>query len=336
MKLAVALTLIGGVQHVDTSGTKIRGESHLLLVGDPGTGKSQFLKFAAKLCNRSVITTGLGSTSAGLTVTAVKDGGEWVLEAGALVLADGGLCCIDEFDSMRVHDRATIHEAMEQQTVSVAKAGLVTTLSTRTIVLAATNPKGQYDPDQSLSVNTTLSGPLLSRFDIVLVLLDKKNPEWDAVVSSHILAENGEEKSRRPNPEDLGSVWSLPMLRRYIHYVKQRFKPVLTKESERIISSYYQLQRRSATHNAARTTVRMLESLIRLAQAHARLMFRNEVSRLDAIAAILCIESSMTTSAIVDSVGNALHSNFTQHPDLEYAKQGKIILEKLGAINDLS
>uniref|UniRef100_A0A804KZZ8 Probable DNA helicase MCM9 n=1 Tax=Musa acuminata subsp. malaccensis TaxID=214687 RepID=A0A804KZZ8_MUSAM len=315
VKLAVALTLIGGVQHVDASGTKIRGESHLLLVGDPGTGKSQFLKFAAKLSNRSVITTGLGSTSAGLTVTAVKDGGEWMLEAGALVLADGGLCCIDEFDSMREHDRATIHEAMEQQTISVAKAGLVTTLSTRTIVFGATNPKGQYDPNQALSVNTTLSGPLLSRFDIVLVLLDTKNPEWDAIVSSHILAMNGEQGSK--NDEFIDNIWSVVMLRRYIHYVKQHFKPVLTKESERVISSYYQLQRRSAIHNAARTTVRMLESLIRLAQAHARLMFRNEVTQLDAIAAILCIESSMTTSAIVDSVGNALHSNFTDNPDEE-------------------
>ncbi|KAF8044179.1 hypothetical protein BT93_A2226 [Corymbia citriodora subsp. variegata] len=211
VKLAVALTLIGGVQHVDASGTKIRGESHLLLVGDPGTGKSQFLKFAAKLSNRSVITTGLGSTSAGLTVTAVKDGGEWMLEAGALVLADGGLCCIDEFDSMREHDRATIHEAMEQQTISVAKAGLVTTLSTKTIVFGATNPKGQYDPKQPLSVNTTLSGPLLSRFDIVLVLLDTKNPEWDAVVSSHILSEGVSDKVGRD--EDLANTWPLEMLR---------------------------------------------------------------------------------------------------------------------------
>ncbi|KAG4168320.1 hypothetical protein ERO13_A12G016000v2 [Gossypium hirsutum] len=332
VKLAVALTLIGGVQHVDASGTKIRGESHLLLVGDPGTGKSQFLKFAAKLSNRSVITTGLGSTSAGLTVTAVKDGGEWMLEAGALVLADGGLCCIDEFDSMREHDRATIHEAMEQQTISVAKAGLVTTLSTRTIVFGATNPKGHYDPDQPLSVNTALSGPLLSRFDIVLVLLDTKNPEWDAVVSSHILGEG--EYGNGKQDEDLANIWSLSILRGYIGYVKKHFKPVLTKEAERVISNYYQLQRRSATHNAARTTVRMLESLIRLAQAHARLMFRNEVTRLDAIAAILCIESSMTISAIIDSIGNALHSNFTENPDEEYAKQEKLILEKLSLIDE--
>ncbi|KAL3620957.1 DNA helicase mcm9 [Castilleja foliolosa] len=348
VKLAVALTLIGGVQHVDASGTKVRGESHLLLVGDPdvhyldslrrlillGTGKSQFLKFAAKLSNRSVITTGLGSTSAGLTVTAVKDGGEWVLEAGALVLADGGICCIDEFDSMREHDRATIHEAMEQQTISVAKAGLVTTVSTRTIVFGATNPKGQYDPDQPLSVNTTLSGPLLSRFDIVLVLLDTKNPQWDSVVSSHILFEA--EQSKGNNDENLSDIWSLTLLRRYIHYVKGYFRPVLTKEAEKVISSYYQLQRRSATQNAARTTIRMLESLIRLAQAHARLMFRNEVTRLDAIAAILCVESSMTTSAIVDSVGNALHSNFTDNPDQESidAKQEKLILEKLSCIDD--
>ncbi|XP_015893484.3 probable DNA helicase MCM9 isoform X1 [Ziziphus jujuba] len=332
VKLAVALTLIGGVQHVDASGTKVRGESHLLLVDDPGTGKSQFLKFAAKLSNRSVITTGLGSTSAGLTVTAVKDGGEWMLEAGALVLADGGLCCIDEFDSMREHDRATIHEAMEQQTISVAKAGLVTTLNTRTIVFGATNPKGHYDPDQSLSVNTALSGPLLSRFDIVLVLLDTKNPEWDRVVSSHILSEGEPDEDEQAG--DLSDIWPFSMLRRYIHFVKGYFRPVLTKEAEKVISSYYQLQRRSATQNAARTTVRMLESLIRLAQAHARLMFRNEVTRLDAITAILCIESSMTTSAIVDSIGNALHSNFTENPDMEYTKQENLILERLGSFNE--
>ncbi|KAM0918113.1 hypothetical protein ACQ4PT_008770 [Festuca glaucescens] len=324
VKLAVALTLIGGVQHVDASGTKVRGEPHMLLVGDPGTGKSQFLKFAAKLSNRSVITTGLGSTSAGLTVTAVKDGGEWMLEAGALVLADGGLCCIDEFDSMREHDRTAIHEAMEQQTISVAKAGLVTTLTSRTTVFGATNPKGQYDSDESLSVNTTLSGPLLSRFDIVIVLLDRKNPDLDGIISSHILAQSTKAEEKKTSDSGVKSTaawgieeWTLPFLRRYIHYVRHRFKPVLTKEAERVISGYYQLQRSSGTQNAARTTVRMLESLIRLAQAHARLMFRNEVTELDAIAAILCIESSMTTSAVVDSAGDALNSNFRENPDQE-------------------
>jgi DNA helicase MCM9 len=164
-------------------------------------------------------------------------------------------------------------------------------------------------------VNTTLSGPLLSRFDIVLVLLDTKNKKWDKIVSSHILAENTEEKKGKTSDPEV--MWTLSMLRRYIHYVKQHFKPVLTKEAERVISSYYQRQRQSGTRNAARTTVRMLESLIRLAQAHARLMFRNDVTKLDAIAAILCIESSMTTSAIVDTAGNALHSNFTENPDQE-------------------
>ncbi|KAL3673166.1 hypothetical protein V7S43_002461 [Phytophthora oleae] len=347
VKLAVALTVIGGVSYVDETGMKTRGEPHMLLIGDPGTGKSQFLRFTAELSPRSVLTTGIGTTSAGLTCTAVKDGGEWMLEAGALVLADRGVCCIDEFSSIRSNDRTSIHEAMEQQTLSVAKAGLVCKLNARTTIFAVTNPKGRYDPTADVSVNTSIASPLLSRFDLILVLLDRMNPRWDQVVSSFILKQavgastSMKEEAEREGDASFDSVdtqrskedstlWSIQKLQAYICHVKDRYQPQLSRASMMILQRYYERQRASDSRSAARTTIRLLESLTRLAQAHARLMCHSEVAVMDAVVAVFVMEVSKSTDNCSDmlegGVESVLHSNFSDDPQEEYALQEKLVL----------
>lgn len=341
LKLALMLTLLGGVTRVDATGQKVRGESHLLLIGDPGTGKSQALKFASGLSARSVVTTGIGSTSAGLTVTATKDStGEWSLDAGALVLADGGVCCIDEFETMKEADRTTIHEAMEQQTLSVAKAGLVCKLRTKTTIIAATNPKGKAPGGGfDLSANCGIASPLLSRFDVILLLRDEYDPHFDADIADFILARDrdpdrdpaaaalgvpareGEDADlpecephappawRPPDrppgaPErdertvmEGGDRWDEATLRAYLECARRKLEPVMSAQAERVLSDYFERQRQAEGRHVARTTIRLLESLIRLSQAHARLMWRSVVVVSDAVYAIAMIEAGASAGA---------------------------------------
>ena len=357
-KLALALTLIGGVpvggeekgdagkKDGEKGGMRIRGHSHLLLVGEPGLGKSQLLRYASALDPRHVLTSGSGTSGVGLTVAAVREaGGEWALEAGALVLADGGVCCIDELTSMSARDRTAIHEAMEQQRVSIAKAGMVTEFHTRTAVIAATNPRGEYSDDFSLSVNVALDPPLLSRFDLVLVLLDPRDPEWDDRLASYVLEEHataprtgdlsedtdGGGKRSAPSQQDGadaadgGLAWDLDTLRAYVVHARG-IRPVLTTAAGEVLSRYYSRQRRGA---AAHTTVRQLESLIRLSQAHARLMMRTKVGIQDAVAAIQLTEASALSSSVSGTSFNPV-SGFPDDPDAEHAEFERGLLLRLG------
>lgn len=239
VKLSLLLALIGGSTTTYEGGVRRRSQSHMLIVGDPGCGKSQLLRFAAAVTPRSVLTTGVGTTGAGLTCTAVRDGPDWCLEAGALVLSNDGVCCIDEFASIREQDRATVHEAMEQQTLSIAKAGMVVKLNTRSTVIACCNPKGSYDLSLDISANTAIASPLLSRFDIILILLDTADKEWDKYVSTYLLLQAVNQSTapatatKSLSGSSSGSdgkklTWDLETLKQYIACVKSNIQPELT------------------------------------------------------------------------------------------------------------
>ena len=333
-------------QKTPKSTMRRRAQSHMLLVGDPGTGKSQFLRFAAALSPRSVLTTGVGTTSAGLTCSAVRDvgrsGSEWTLEAGALVLADRGVCCIDEFGCIQEKDRTAIHEAMEQQSLSVAKAGLVCKLNCRATVLATTNPRGTYDTDATLTKNTGIGSPLLSRFDLIFVMLDSSDCERDSNVANHLLNDairgNQFEVTKGGVPGSNGGsnfkqIWNMEKLRGYIANSKEAYKPVLSCGAAEILKGHYSLCRRNA--NSSPVTVRALESLVRLSQAHARLMNHDVVTVEDAGAIVMLMESSALCSGGLEGRRNDLFDDcmncefpMEEEADVEFKARMEIVIKR--------
>jgi DNA replication licensing factor MCM3 len=354
IKKAILLMLLGGQEKNLENGTHLRGDINILMVGDPSTAKSQLLRFVLNTAPLAIATTGRGSSGVGLTaaVTSDKETGERRLEAGAMVLADRGVVCIDEFDKMSDIDRVAIHEVMEQQTVTIAKAGIHTSLNSRCSVIAAANPIfGQYDTHKDPHKNIALPDSLLSRFDLLFVVTDDIDDSRDRQISEHVLrmhryrqpgTEEGapvreqsqqtlgvgvEQESEANRPTEVyekfdpmlhagvtlttgrGSnkkveVLSIPFMKKYIQYAKSRIKPVLTQEaSDRISDIYVALRNDDMQGNQRKTspmTVRTLETIIRLATAHAKARLSNRVEERDALAAESILRFALFKEVVED------------------------------------
>ena len=298
IKEAILLLIAGSTQRLLQDGTKIRGDINIFLVGDPGTAKSEMLKFCARIAPRGLYTSGRGSTAAGLTAAVVRDkSGIMMLEAGAVVLGDQGLVCIDEFDKMKPEDRSALHEVMEQQSASIAKGGIVATLNARTSILAAANPMyGKYDPFKNITENVNLPIPLLTRFDLIFVVRDIPSKEKDSRIAKHII------NLYTPGGNDTRSLIDSDILTKYLSYSK-RINPVLTKEAEDKILAYYMKMRNVESEEMITVTPRQLEGLIRLATARARLLMKDQVEAEDAERAIFLIESMLRDAGVDVNTG---------------------------------
>ncbi len=299
-KEAIALQLFGGLEKKHGDGIRVRGDIHMLIVGDPGTAKSQLLRYVAEVAPRAIYTSGKGATAAGLTAAAVKDdfaGGRWVLEAGMLVLADGGMAVIDELDKMSPEDRSAMHEALEQQTVSIAKAGITSTLNARCPVLAAANPKwGRFSPDRTIAEQIDLPPTLLSRFDVIFSIQDHPNQERDRRLANRILASHRDGEIAGSLGHDVppdAAPFSPEQLKKYIAYARRTVRPILSDAALAALEDFYVRVRRQGEEPNAPVpiTARQLEALVRLSEAAARARLSSVVEEEDARRAIQIMEN---------------------------------------------
>eukprot|EP00127_Corallochytrium_limacisporum_P005477 Clim_evm25s206 gene=Clim_evmTU25s206 len=291
LKKALLLALVGGTQRDMEDGMRIRGDINICMMGDPGVAKSQLLKHVANIAPRAVYTTGRGSSGVGLTAAVTRDAitGELVLEGGALILADKGVCCIDEFDKMLDHDRTAIHEVMEQQTISIAKAGITTTLNARTSILAAANPiYGRYNTKLSAERNINLPAALLSRFDLIFLLLDRADEDNDEQLANHICTVHQTGKAPTGNAETGEDLYEPQYLRKYIALAKSYNPTVPPQLASDITAAYIITRKNSQLYTNART----LLAILRLATAHARLRLADEVNSEDIEEAFRLMETS--------------------------------------------
>ena len=300
IKESILLLIVGSVNKKLDDGSARRGDINILLVGDPGTAKSEMLKFAAKIAPRGLYTSGRGSTAAGLTAAVIRDkSGIMMLEAGAVVLGDQGLVCIDEFDKIKAEDRSALHEVMEQQTCSVAKGGIVATLNARTSILSAANPMyGKYDPYKNITENVNLPIPLLTRFDIIYVIRDIPEKEKDSKIAGHILEIH---KDFQKTSQTVAI--NIDLLSKYLAFAKLVVEPELTREAVSIIRDYYMKMRNVDSDSMITVTPRQLEGLIRLSTARARLLLKEKVEKEDAERSIFLVQRMLETAGVDVNTG---------------------------------
>ncbi len=294
IKEAVLLQLFGGVKKMKSDGGFTRGDIHILLVGDPGVAKSVLLKYTSGVAPKGRYVSGKAATAAGLTAAVVKDEflRGWSLEAGAVVLSNKGVVCVDEIEKMAEHDRSAMHEAMEQQSVTISKANIHATLRAETSILAAGNPKlGRFDPYTPIPQQIDISASLLSRFDVIFIIRDLPNRSQDEAIATHVLEEHSQHVIR--------DTIEPRFMRKYIAYARQKIKPKLTTQAiDEIKEFYITLRNRTVKSDSEikpiSITARQLEGIIRLSEAHAKLHLQDSVTREDAKVAILLLKHSLT------------------------------------------